>query len=205
METKTAIMKFITSMLVAFEASDDDYDDLLNLLKEQNFEDSYQEAVDILNSACDELRTDLTSPNPKSHEKYRGNDSLNLTINTDLNNDDEGEEFDDDTFDVSKVFSTNHPSIRIFDGSSHELSPLPPMYRQPTMSLMDIYKSKSVRFVNSPAGEDGSNFSETPIKSDSQPGTIVVMFPSTVNRHDGQRLVVCPREGTMVGWLSFLC
>ena len=57
-ETKTAIIKFINTMLVALPDNDEVYQDFMTYLQDENFEEHYQEALKLLDSASEEL----TSP-----------------------------------------------------------------------------------------------------------------------------------------------
>jgi hypothetical protein len=173
-------------------------------LTQQNFADCYQEALDILDSACDELRTDLGSPSssmPRTTERKsrRPHERSTLSreleeLNSQKETDDEDAGERDDTFDMGEVFSDNHDSLRIFDRNSGRLSPLPQMNRQATVSLMDIYKLKSLRLSphNHSLSDDASN-GQT--EEHLRPGSIEVNFPAGLKH---KKLVVCPLEGSMV-------
>jgi hypothetical protein len=50
-ETKTAIMKFINTMLVALPDNDEVYQEFVTYLQDENFEVYYQEALKLLDSA----------------------------------------------------------------------------------------------------------------------------------------------------------
>lgn len=184
-------MKFLNSMLVALEDDADAYDELTSYLNEQCISDSYQEALDILNSACDELRADLEAPSThRRGENGTGKSPERLEL------EDECESEGDDAFDIGNVFSNNHLSVRIFDANqqSGRFSPPPQLLaRQATVSLMDIYKSKSIRFTSSL--EAVSENGDLPVPTELKPGSLDVVFPAGMKY---KRLVVCPGEGTMV-------
>ena len=84
METKTAIMKFINTMLVALPDNDEVYQDFVTYLQDENFEGHYQDALKLLDSASEKLAGDSASP------------SVNTTNITESNLPDFGDEKGDD-------------------------------------------------------------------------------------------------------------
>eukprot|EP01036_Dinobryon_divergens_P026104 gene26104-34712_t len=66
-ETKTAIMKFINTMLVALPDNDEVYQDFVTYLQDENFEGHYQDALKLLDSASEKLAGDSASPSNTSN------------------------------------------------------------------------------------------------------------------------------------------
>ena len=135
---------------------------MLSHLREEDFEGSYQDALNVLDSACDELANDMASEqasptpglspgpgilsNPSGSSKRNKNgEPRYLTLS--LPSLDEGDEGDgeDGERDVSfdRVFERNHASVRIFQTEHSPLSPIPPLRKQNTFSLLDVYKSRA--------------------------------------------------------------
>lgn len=139
-ETKTAIMKFVNTMLAELQESDEVYQDLLTYLQEDDFEGNYQEALNILDSACEELAADIASP------------TSNLTVSNLSRVRDEKCDNDEDSHDrevgFDRIFRSNHASTRIFGSDSHRsgrFGPLSSLRRQATrnLNILDIYKDRA--------------------------------------------------------------
>jgi hypothetical protein len=143
-ETKTAIMKFVNTMLAELQESDEVYQDLLTYLQEDDFEGNYQEALNILDSACEELAADIASPSESAS---------NLTVSNisrfgDQKEDDDDEDSRDREVGFDRIFKSNHASTRIFGSDSHRsgrFGPLSSLRRQATrnLNILDIYKDRA--------------------------------------------------------------
>ena len=142
-ETKTAIMKFVNTMLAELQESDEVYQDLLTYLQEDDFEGNYQEALHILDSACEELAADIASPSESTS---------NLTASNLSRFGDQKEYDEEDSRDrevgFDRIFRSNHASTRIFGSDSHRsgrFGPLTSLRRQATrnLNILDIYKDRA--------------------------------------------------------------
>ena len=73
-ETKSAIMKFVNTMLAALQDSDDVFQDWLTYLQEENFEESYQDALKLLDdSDNEELAAYIASPSDNASNLKESN------------------------------------------------------------------------------------------------------------------------------------
>ena len=135
-ETKTAIMKFVNTLLGELQENDAVYHDLMTYLQEDDFEGNYQEALHVLDSACEELAADIGSPSESAQNL------LSPSLGDETGNDGESQ---DREVGFDRIFKSNHASTRIFGEGNHRSTRLTSLRRQATrnLNLLDIYKDRS--------------------------------------------------------------
>ena len=139
-ETKTAIMKFVNTLLAELQENDVVYHDLMTSLQEDDFEGSYHEALNVLDSACEELAADIGSPSDSVQNLLSAETSSRF--GDEKGNDGES---NDREVGLDQIFKNNRASSRIFGEGSHRSRRLTSLRRQATrnLNLLDIYKDRT--------------------------------------------------------------